>query len=512
MKTLTMQLLFLFILSTGISQPAVQNLGSKVNSIYSEARPTISPDGKTLYFIVEGSPTHRFYKKDKVAQDVWMTESDTDGNWKQAVQLSKLFNDKNHSAIFWISPDGRSLQVRGAYNNGKYTKRGLSLMHMTDSGWSKPERVQFKDYSTMSNGAFTGATMSLNGKVLILYFSDDRSYVNDLYVSRLDSVTNTYSSPVKLSGNISLDDYDEISPYIALDDYTMYFSSNRPGGQGGYDIWMTHRLDDTWTNWSDPVNLGDTINTADWEAYFTVDFANEYAYFATTHKSLGGTDLVKIKLSDWNSPKPYLNVHGNIFDASNDQLMPANLLFTSTVNLDIRQKSTFSSSYNLIMPYGGIYTLDVKFAGYYPATDSFCLVKKEAYRVIHRDIYLTPIPPQPIEEAPSLSGNTVLFDYGKAYLRSEAYKALDNLIKVMKANPNKSIELAAFTDTVGSVKYNLQLSQDRANAVKEYLISQGIDSNRITAKGYGEADPMTSNSTDEGRQLNRRVEFRLSDK
>ena len=133
---------------------------------------------------------------------------------------------------------------------------------------------------------------------------------SDIYVSQLQD-ENSWSSPQKIiNDSISIDDYDEISPYVAADGVTMYFSSDRPGGRGGYDIWMTKRLDDTWLHWSNPVNMGDSINSNQWEAYFTMDARAEYGYFATTKNTLGSIDLCKIKLTEKQKPKSVVLFQG----------------------------------------------------------------------------------------------------------------------------------------------------------------------------------------------------------
>jgi OOP family OmpA-OmpF porin len=242
MKKILIQVFTIVASVSAYAQPALENLGAKVNSIYSEVRPTISADGKIIYYVVEGNPKNNNFKKDKIAQDIWFSELDEAGNWGTAAQST--LNGVIDNAVFWVSPDGNRLMIRGAYDNGKYIGRGLSFCNKVKGGWSAPQKLKIKGYSQMSVDKYSGATMSNDGKTLLLYFSEEKnSFLNDIYFSRLNETTEEWSTPVKLGGNINMDDYDEISPFLASDGVTMYFASNRPGGLGDYDIYMAKRLD-----------------------------------------------------------------------------------------------------------------------------------------------------------------------------------------------------------------------------------------------------------------------------
>lgn len=239
----------------GMAQNVFENLGAKVNSTYSEVRPTISADGKYLYFVVEGNPKNTMYKDDKQAQDIWYSELDESGNWGQATQAPAPINGLKDNAVFWVSPDGNRVLVRGAFENGKYVGRGVSLSNKVAGGWSAPQRLKIKGYSNMSVDKYSGAFMSNDGKTLLLYFSEERnSFLNSIYVSFLED-NDEWTMPKSVGSTINMEDYDQISPFLASDGATMYFSSDRPGGHGEHDIWMTKRLDESWTKWTEPSTL-----------------------------------------------------------------------------------------------------------------------------------------------------------------------------------------------------------------------------------------------------------------
>lgn len=540
MKQLIFSSLLLFTAFKGNAQQVVENLGSKVNSIYSEARPTISADGKTLYFIVEGNPKNKAYFKDKKAQDVWYSELDAEGNWGQAIQATSALNDVKDNAIFWVAPDASRLLIRGAYEKGKYVGRGVSMVQKTADGWSAPERLKIKGLKQMSVDKYGGASMASDGKTLLLYFSEEKfSYLNDIYVSFLEE-NEEWSAPKFLGASINTDDFDEISPFLAADGKSLYFSSDRPGGVGGYDIWMSKRIDNTWTNWTTPQNLGDTINTPQWDAYFAIDAKGEYAYLATTKNTIGGTDLAKIKLNDRQKPENAVLIYGKLYNAKTNDVINNAQIFYDLVPGETSEGNAITmpdGSYKVALPYGKIYSIRASADKYFSVIDTLDYTGNGDFKEVHRDLYLNPVYADgkvnldengniiraTMDEVDSLGGidmdklavgqiltaNNILFDFAKSILRADSYKELNKVANLMKTHPSLEIELSAHTDYIGGYSDNLKLSNDRANASKQFLLSKGIESSRIIAKGYGETTPVASNKTENGRQLNRRVEVRI---
>ncbi len=536
MKKVLFNAFVLIVSGNGFSQTVLENLGTKVNSIYSEVRPTISADGKIIYFVVEGNPKNTKYKDDKEAQDVWYSELDDTGNWGQATQSGSPLNGQKDNAVFWVSPDGNRVLIRGAYENGKYVGRGVSLCNKVAGGWSNPERLKIKGYNKMSQDKYSGAFLANDGKTLLLYFSEERnSFLNDIYVSTLGE-NDEWSMPKSLGPTINHDDHDEISPFLAADGATLYFSSDRPGGFGENDIWMSKRLDDSWTKWSEPLNMGDTINTAIWDAYFALDAKGEYAYVASTQNSVGGTDLAKIKLNENQKPKTVVLVYGKVFNGKTKEVMSAQM-FYDQVPGETSEGNAISNTdgnYKVTLPYGKVYSLRASSDKYFSVLDTLDLSENGLYKEIHRDLYLYPVMDDgkvlldsngnvvrtniddidadnlnDIKEGQIVSLNNILFDFSKSLLRAASYKELDKLARMLKVNPGMEIELSAHTDKIGGYSDNLKLSNDRANAAKQYLLSKGVDAARIISKGYGETNPVASNGSEDGRQQNRRVEFRI---
>jgi outer membrane protein OmpA-like peptidoglycan-associated protein len=298
---------------------------------------------------------------------------------------------------------------------------------------------------------------------------------------------------------------------------------------------MSKRLDSTWKKWSEPVNLPSPINSPKWDAYFTMDAKADYAYLASSQNSVGGTDLVRIKLDESIMPKPVAIIYGRMINAATMQPVDSDVYY-DVVGAS-RDKSINTTpvdgKYKMVLPYGTKYTLRVGSEEFMPLTDTLDLAVVGPFKEIYRDVYLNPVAvvktmqadssavvvrkdlddvnldTEVINEGDIINMNAVLFDYSKPILRAVSFNQIQKVISYMKQNPDVKIELAAHTDNVGSPKYNLLLSQDRAYAVAQYFIHGGITMNRIVPKGYGETVPVASNNTDAGKQQNRRVEFKI---
>jgi OOP family OmpA-OmpF porin len=293
----------------------IENLGTNINSDLPELRPTISADGNILFFICENHPANTKYNSIRNSQDIWYTERDSFGNWGEAMHMDYPLNTYAYNAVFWISPDNNRILIRNAFIDGDYAGNGVSMSYRRKNGtWSMPQMLQIKNYQKYDRGRQNGATMSQDGQTLLLYMSENYgSYDNDIYVCFLET-DGTWSEPKSIGKKINLPKYNEMTPYLAADGVTLYFSSNRPGGLGDNDIWMTKRLDKTWTKWADPVNLGAPINTEDWEAFFTMDAGGEYAYMSSALNGYGASDIVRIKLLEKEKPDPVVIVSGNVYN------------------------------------------------------------------------------------------------------------------------------------------------------------------------------------------------------
>jgi outer membrane protein OmpA-like peptidoglycan-associated protein len=490
----------------------VENLGANINTALPELRPTISADGNLLFFIVENDPMNTKYNSIRNSQDIWYSARDSFGNWGPARHMSNPLNTYFYNAVFWISPDKNRILIRNAFIEGDYAGNGVSMSYRKANGsWSKPNALLIKNYQKYDKGRQNGATMAHDGKTLLLYMTEEKgSYNNDLYVSFLQH-DSTWSEPKSLGKKINLPKYNEMTPYLAADGITLYFSSDRPGGLGDNDIWMTKRMDDSWQKWSEPINLGAPINTPEWDAFFTLDAGGEYAYLTSSDSSgFGESDIVRVKLLEREKPDPVVIVDGNVYNKKTGQPLTASLIYETLpdgTEAGNGLSSPVDGSFKIVLPYDKNYLIRASADKFFAISENLNLdsLVKAGNRQIHKDLYLVPI-----EIGQVFRLNNVFFDFDKWDLRPESFVELDRVVKLLNENPSMEIELSAHTDSFGSDDYNFKLSDNRARSCMEYILSKGISSNRVTSQGYGETKPVAANDTPDNRQLNRRVEFKIT--
>jgi outer membrane protein OmpA-like peptidoglycan-associated protein len=488
----------------------IENLGTNINTDLAELRPTISADGNLLFYIIENHPYNTKYNSIRNSQDIWFAERDKNGQWGESMHLEYPLNTYHYNAVYWISPDNNRILIRNAFVNGDYVGNGVSMCYRKKNGnWSPPEMLKIRNYFKYDRGRQNGATMAHDGQTLFLYMTEQKGGVNnDIYVCFLLK-DGTWSEPKSLGNKINLADYDELTPYLASDGETLYFSSNRPGGLGDNDIWITRRLDSTWQKWSDPINAGSPINTEDWDAFFTLDAGGEYAYMVSNQDSYGESDIVRVRLKNFERPKPVVMVTGNVYNSRTKEPIGASLVY-QTLPGGAEAGNALSSpedgSFKIVLPFDKNYLIRATADHFFAQSENLNLdsLVKEGYKLIRKDLFLVPI-----EIGAVVRLNNVFFDFDKWDLRPESFVELDRVVRLLAENPAIEIEMSAHTDSYGSDDYNITLSGNRARSVMEYILSKGISPTRIISQGYGESRPVVPNDTPENRQLNRRVEFKI---
>lgn len=479
----------------------IERLSKKVNSEYFELAPYITPDGKRLYFVRRGHPQNTKIELTHNAEDIWYSDW-VNGEWGEAVHMEKPFNQAKYNAIVSVTADGNQIFVGGYYEDGRYAKKGYSAARLTQNGWTVPSGINIVDYENMCKGDYISESFSADGTVLITSFNErGNENINDLYVSF--KTADGYTKPRRLPAPLNTE-HGEGTPFLAADNKTLYFSSNRPGGLGGYDMYMTRRLDDTWENWSEPVNLGAPVNSESSEAFFTIPAKGDYVYFVRVFD--GQSDIVRTKLKKELLPTAVTIVKGRVIPDA-----PINFAQVKLVYFDLTVKKEthvdvhpVTGEYQIVLPSGGFYGFKAEAPGFYPTSQSIDLKKSQEYKEYTVDITI-----KEIKAGKSFVVNNVFFDFSKANLKPESYYELDQIVKILKDNPNFKLEIAGHTDNIGTDESNMTLSQNRAASVVNYLIAKGIDKSRLVAKGYGKNKPVADNSTEEGRQKNRRVEFKI---
>ncbi|AKD57963.1 OmpA family protein [Spirosoma radiotolerans] len=511
---------------TAGTNSGVENLGNQVNSEYNEINPMISPDGKTLYFARISHPNNTHGTKG--SQDIWYSELDpASGKWGPARRMGFPLNKDEYNCAYSITPDGNSMLIKGQYNNGTYETRGFSLSKKTPGGWSPPQKMDIPSYVNMSKGQFDCGFMSADGKVLLMAFSEKKnSKEDDIYVS-FRQKDGSWTKPMDLGSEVNTK-FTETTPFLAPDGATLYFSSNREGGLGSNDVYVCKRVDKTWKHWSKPVNLGPKVNTDGYDAYYTLSASGDYAYLTTFKNTLGKGDIVRVKLSDIQPanqpgrlggggddvankteaprPDPVALISGKVINQTTGKPVEARIIYqTLPDGAEVGEATSdpVTGEYKIVLPYGQKYTMRAIAKDFVAEGDNIDLTQSKGFQEITG---------KQLNMIPLVSGsvvrlNNIFFDTGKSELRPESGPELDRLVTTLNESPKMVIEVRGHTDNTGSNEINAKLSQDRADAVREYFISKGIEPDRVASKGFGESKAIATNDTDEGRQKNRRVEF-----
>lgn len=490
----------------------VEALDENVNSEYSELNPLLSPDGKTLYFSRKNHPQNMGGIDDK--EDIWYSELDSTGRWSLAKNMGPLLNNSEPNfinSIQSVSPDGKSaiILLGNRYlENGKM-QAGVSISSNEGGTWSRPYPLKIiNDYNFNEKANYF---LTNDRRTLIMSVEREDSYGDrDLYVSFMqdDSV---WTEPLNL-GDVINTASEESAPFLASDNVTLYFSSNGFSGYGGNDIYASKRLDDTWTNWSDPENLGPEINSPLEDLFFNIPASSEYAYYSRG-VSENNTDIFRVKLPILRSPDPWVIVKGKIVDATTGKPMGAKVVYEKLPGgeeLGIAESDPSTGEYEIKLPGGHLYGVRAESEGKISENQNLDLRNTQFDEVIEgKDFRLDPIQVATVEENVTISLNNIFFDFDQATLKPESYPELNRIIQLLKERAAMEIEIAGHADATGPEPYNLRLSERRARAVVSYLTEKGVSKERISVVFYGESKPVAPNTTIDGRRKNRRVEFRI---
>lgn len=502
-----------------------ENLGININSKYGEVAPIVSPDGKFLYFTRLNHPENtkdKSGKNDKVLevpQDVWVSKLTKNGTWDIATNIGEPINNSANNAAATISADGKSLFVLNVYlPNGKYVA-GLSKATMKNKKWELPKQIRIVDFQALEvydekvkvKKTVTEYAISSDEKYLVMGLRRSDTFGDkDLYVSFKTS-DNSYAKPINL-GQILNSAGNEGSPFLAADNKTLYFNSNGHPGYGDADIYVTTRLDESWTNWSEPVNLGPVINSPEWDGYITIPASGEFAYFSSLKNSLGSDDIFKIKLFPSIKPQVVIMYDFQFKDKMTNKLIMPQIRFealdqvkdsTSIVNWTFDEETLLNKS---ILSTGKKYELTATLGGYGDFKVIVDLSKETKYKEIKAVFDLLPL-----VEGQKMVLQNLFFDQGKSIIKDESFEELEKVRKMMTENPQMEILLEGHTDNQGDMFKNIKLAEDRVQAVKEYITKDGaIDKKRIAIKSWGPYKPVVRNSTEEARKKNRRVEFTIT--
>lgn len=490
------------------------------NGPFDEQSPYMSPDGSVLYFTMSGHPSNYAGKKDP--GDIWVSVRVKDG-WSRPQPLIAL-NNASYNAVIGISSDGQTLYLYGHYgaDGSPANTQGISVCSKNGAGWSRPDNIYIPYFINRSLNS--GARLSADGKALVYAASAPTSYgAEDIYISLLNA--EGWSEPIHLGSEVN-SAYQEFSPSLSEDGKTLYFSTNRPGTKGSYDVYASERLDDSWRNWSAAIPLNDQINTESRELYYSK--SGNTVLVCSTRDSDGYGDIriiltdpdefPEVKPADQKQVAPEIltdvqpddvsrpgrglvRIQGLITSERSDSPIPAEITIKGG---GIRKiKADENGTFSFEVSKEDLLVLEADYKGFISKSQriDLSLAKKQLLEVRMKL--------QPAEVGAVVTLSNVLFYQSSASLLPESYDELDVVANFLKVNPDIRIELSGHTDNRGDKNLNLRLSNERVKKVRNYLVGKGVDRSRIIGKGYGGAKPIADNKTEEGRRLNRRVEFQI---
>jgi outer membrane protein OmpA-like peptidoglycan-associated protein/tetratricopeptide (TPR) repeat protein len=475
------------------------NIGESINSIYDEYYPYISPDDSMIIFTrkvplyYSANPS-----SDDTQEDFYVSYLTKDG-WTKAIPLSGEINTRYNEGAQTVTADGKYMVFTACnrpdgkgscdlyyseYINGKWT-RAVNIQEINTSAWeSQP-------------------SLSADGRML--FFASERLHGignSDIYVSyRLPN--GKWSKPVLLDTTINTK-MAETSPFIHPDGKTLYFCSNGHWGVGGFDIFVS-RLDDN-GKWTKPVNLGYPINTPKNEIGLIVSASGKRAYITSSREGgFGLNDIYFFDLPENVQAKNVIFIKGIITDEFSGKPLQANceiIDLNTGKTVYITTSDSTNGKFLIGMPAGNSYALHITKQGYLLYAENLQI--NENYNELVKNISL-----KKIKTGEKIVLPNIFFDTDSFSIKPVSFPELDKLVSFLEENKKIKIEIGGHTDNTGSVAYNKLLSEKRAKAVYDYLLSKNIEPSRMTYKGYGSSSPLGSNETEKGKALNRRTEIKI---
>ncbi len=478
-----------------------ENLGASINSENDDLGPIISMDGKLLYIARQNVAENIGGIKDD--EDVWLSRWENN-RWSSAVNMGKTVNTSHADNLLAVSADNNTLMFEEANQ--------LAVKHRTEAGWSVSEKLNLTFKNELDHFV---ACLSADGKAVIFsaklksnIFYDPKRNEGDLYVC-VKGDDNNWKAPVNLGAMINSIGEDT-SPFLSADGKTLYFATDGRPGYGNQDIYVSTRNDESWTEWSKPVNLGPQVNSPYFDAYYTLPAAGDYAYFVSYDKGFGKADIFRIKLHVSSRPAPVTLVKGRVLSTKTGQPLAASIHFENLrTRKDVGEARSDpkTGAYQIILPFGINYGMRASRSDYYSVHENLELPATKEYKEVQKDLMMVPI-----EVGETIKLNNVFFEAGLSVLKSESYPELDRLVTILSENAGISIELEGHTDNRGKEDVLIKLSEDRVATVRDYLINHGIRKDRITGHGFGASRPVAKGDSEEDRMLNRRVEFKITKK
>ena len=464
-------------------------ISDSINTSAKEYSPVMTADGNTIYFV------RVVYDRTAGNSEDIYTSNRRNTTWEGATPLIELNTPNSNEAMQSVSADGTQLIF---FRNGL-----LYSTHKTSEGWLKPTTLP--DNINIAQWQ-SDAMITSDGRAML--FSAQKQVENEvgtsvnIFVSVMDD-NGEWGEPIDLGAKINTPGL-ERKPFLHPDMHTLYFSSDRHSNLGDLDVFKVTRLnDDSWTEWSEPVNLGAQINSPRQEWGYKISTDGSTAYYSN------GADLYTLELPLNMRPNAVATISGTVRD-ENGRTVGVTIRWEDLEtheSLGQLQTDPSNGSFYLVMPLGKNYGYYIDDERYFPLSNNIDLREQKKSIDIEKNIQLTSYK-QMIEQGLAVQVNNLFFPVNEYELLPQSENELIRVAGIIKER-NLRVEISGHTDSTGDAKKNMTLSAKRAESVRNFLIKQGCNASLLVAKGYGATHPIADNDTDEGRQKNRRVELQF---
>ena len=476
------------------------SVGSGINTSDDEYWPSITADGQTLMFTRQPNLSNNPGFSGLVQEDFYISYF-SDNTWQKAFPAGAPLNTSQNEGAQTLSSNGKYMFFTACNRHGGLGNCDLYFSAFNEGKWSEPS-----DLGTPVNTSHWESQPSISADGKTLFFSSSRPGGfggKDLWLSRLNK-KNLWTVPVNL-GSVINTDGDEMSPFIHFDGKTLYFASDGRVGMGGFDIYVTRLKDDS--TWTEPQNLGYPINTCNDEMGLIIESGGQKAYFSSVRDKSKGKDIFCFNLYESARPNPVSYMKGKVYDKETGKLLKADyeLINLSTGKVIVKSATDETGNFLVCLPSGYNYGINVSKPGYLFYSENFM------FEGIHTvsEPYIKRIVLNPAKVGEKMQLSNVFYEVDSWQIKQESMTELNNLVNLLSENKNLAMEIGGYTDSTGSIEYNMTLSEKRALSVVNYLIKNGIASERLKYKGYGNKSPLGDNVTIEGRKLNRRTEAKI---
>ncbi len=478
------------------------SVGDGINTAADEYWPSITVDGQTMMFTRQSKPIQTAGARSIPQEDFYLSFQSGNG-WQKAVNAGYPLNTPQNEGAQSLSSDGTYMFFTACERPGGLGSCDIFFSAFNNGKWSFPFNLGAPVNSSKWESQ---PSISSNGKML--FFSSNRpggEGGKDLWYSVINE-KGKWANPVNLGKTINSPG-DEMSPFIHFDGRTLYFSSDGWAGMGGFDIYKTTMKEDT--TWTEPQNLGYPINTYNDETGLIINSEGQEAYYSSKKDDQNGKNIYSFTLYESVRPDPVAYLKGKVSDRINGKMLVAGyeLINLSTGKPVVSNTTDGNGNFLVCLPSGFNYALNVSKAGYLFFSENFMF---EGDHPVLKP-YLMPIKLSPLKVGERMLLANVFFETDSWELKKESRIELNKLMDLLSDNMELVVEIGGYTDATGNNEHNLVLSEKRALSVVNFLVENGIAADRLKYKGYGNSSPIGDNITSEGRKLNRRTEVQILD-